>query len=143
MSLSEDMFFLQVNSDFNALSDVLNWFEKVISPRLSPNLSLSCQLALSEGFTNVVTHAHQDLPATTPVNLEVSFLSRALEIRIWDCGKPFDLETTISQVKLEDSGSAEKEHGRGLIFLKELTDEVRYFRDEQGKNCLLLRKEIN
>ena len=143
MSLSEARFSLQVNSDFNALSDVLNWFEEEISPRLSQPLALSCQLALSEGFMNAVAHAHQGLPATTPVSLEVSFPSHFLEIKIWDCGKPFDLETRIAQVELEDGSSAEKENGRGLIFLKKLTDEIRYFRDNQGQNCLVLRKEIN
>lgn len=141
-STTEDIFSLQVNTDLNALSDVLNWFEAVTNPRLPPSLSWQCQLALSEGFTNAVSHAHQNLPPTTPIDLEVSFVFNHLEIKIWDWGEPFDLKGIMTQARIEESQSINNERGRGLIILRQAVDHIDYIRDEKGRNCLILGKEI-
>ena len=142
VSPTKDVFCLQVNTSFNSLSEVLNWFETITTQRLSPELSFQCQLALSEGFTNAVSHAHKSLPETTPIDLKVSFFSDSLEIKIWDWGEPFDLETRLAQTRSEDCQSLDFEQGRGLILIKQAIDQIHYLRNEQGQNCLVLEKKL-
>lgn len=134
---------LQVRTDLNALSEVLQWFEQFNLPSFPANLWWQCQTALAEGFTNAVRHAHCHLPDTTPIDIEVEIRDRYLEMRIWDWGKPFDLEAKLEAICQEPFDPLEKENGRGLIFMKKLTDEVCYTRTPDQRNCLLMRKKIS
>lgn len=138
---------LRVNTSLIALEEVLQWFEQLASPLLPSDSFYKCQIALTEGFTNVVRHAHEGLPETTPIDLEVKVFSNVIEMRIWDWGQPFDL-----QKKLESALKRQldplldpldmDEGGRGLIFMSKLTDELSYIRQENGQNCLVLKKNI-
>lgn len=135
---------LQVKTDLEALTEVWQWFEQFTSPLLPQMFWWECEVALTEGFTNVVRHAHQHLPQTTPIEIEVKVFAHYLEIRIWDWGKPFDLHSKLQSLRQEDPTSVEisdiKEDGRGLIFMKQLMDELDYLRLSDGRNCLVLRK---
>ena len=95
---------LVVSSDLNALEEVLSWYDGIDSSLISNKVWLQCQLALVEGFTNAVRHAHKDLPTDTLVDLEIKRYANFLEIRIWDRGHPFDLIA-----KLEEMGNNEDE----------------------------------
>ena len=57
------------------------------------------QLAVAEGFTNAVRHAHKGLPLETPIKLEVTVFNERLEIKIWDYGQPFDLEARVKEFR--------------------------------------------
>ena len=133
---------LHVETDLNALTEVLQWFEAFTSPLLPQPLQSQCQLAFVEGFTNAVRHAHHYLPQTTPIELELKLFAHCLEMRIWDKGQPFDfhaqLREALDHQKNDDPLS--REGGRGLIFMHQLTDELSYLREPDERNCLLLRK---
>jgi len=134
---------LQVETDLNAVTEVLKWFEEFTSPVLPQEFCLPCKLALDEGFTNVVRHAHQGLPKTTPIDLELRIFNHCLEMRIWDYGPPFDFQETLQKrLCLSPSDQLEQEGGRGLIFMHKLMDELSYLRLSDQRNCLLLRKSI-
>jgi len=49
---------LTVNSDLDQLEAVLNWFDRLSDPGVPTDLWMQAQLALVEGFTNAVRHAH-------------------------------------------------------------------------------------
>ena len=132
----------QVNTSLMALEEVLHRFEELTSPFLSSELLYKCQIALTEGFTNVVRHAHQGLPETTPVELEVKVFSHLIEMRIWDWGQPFDFQKTLESAQKMHVDPLEHEGGRGLIFMSKLTDELSYIRQENGQNCLIMKKTI-
>lgn len=83
---------LQVNSDLGALEDVLAWYQGLENQPIPKSIWWQCQIALAEGFTNAVNHAHKDLPCTTPIDLRVSVFDEFIEICIWDYGPPFDLQ---------------------------------------------------
>lgn len=138
---------LRVKSDLNSLNQVLQWFEQFCfqnrrelswladrSDRL--NLALDqLKLALDEGFTNAVRHAHEDLPPETPIDIELTLCDEGLEIRIWDRGGPFDPDT------LEEfKPGTLQQGGVGWFLMRRLTDQVVYERDRDGKNCLILIK---
>ncbi len=136
-------FHLRVKTELEALKDVLQWFETVIFPSLPQKTGWQCEVALVEGFTNAVRHAHYDLPTTTPIDLEVKLFNNFLEMRIWDRGKPFDLKAKLKASPDLSSSPLEKEGGRGLQFMKRLTDEMQYLNLPNRRNCLLMRKKYS
>ena len=105
---------LQVNSELQALEQVLDWYEQLNNQPIPQQVFQQCQLVLAEGFTNVVRHAHQGLPSETPIELEVAVFKESLEIRIWDYGQPFDLEAKLNELKEIDRDLLQGEGGRIL-----------------------------
>ncbi|MBW4536969.1 MAG: ATP-binding protein [Pleurocapsa minor HA4230-MV1] len=130
---------LQVKTELESLKEVLQWFEGLVFPLVPQKMGWQCEVALVEAFTNAVRHAHQNLPETTPIDLEVKLLPNFLEMRIWDRGQPFDLKAKLRKSEREAS-SIEKEGGRGLQFIKKLTDELQYLNLPNHRNCLVMRK---
>jgi serine/threonine-protein kinase RsbW len=137
-----DHFQLEVRSEITALQQVLYWFERFIMPLLPKQQGWQCELALTEAFTNVVRHAHHNLPSNTPIELEVDIDRDSLEMRVWDWGIPFDLRLHLQELEVNRLASWEKEGGRGLHLLDRLTDELYYFRAGDRRNCLVMRKKI-
>ena len=133
---------LQVKTELEALKDVLQWFEGLVFPLVPQKMGWQCEVALVEAFTNAVRHAHQDLPPATPIDLEVQLLPNFLEMRLWDQGEPFDIQAKLRKGEREAS-LMEKEGGRGLHFIKKLTDELQYLNLPNHRNCLVMRKKYS
>lgn len=93
---------LQVSSDLNSLTNVLEWFELLEDLSLPTQTWFEFQLALVEGFTNAVRHAHKHLPVETPIQLEIIVFEERLEFRIWDCGPYFDFDAKIQEFTVGD-----------------------------------------
>jgi serine/threonine-protein kinase RsbW len=138
-----DHFQLEVQSEITALQQVLYWFERFIMPLLPKQLGWQCELVLTEAFTNAVRHAHRHLPSNTPIELEVEIDRDSLEMRVWDWGIPFDLDRHKQNLAAESPDSWQKEGGRGLDLIDRLTDELYYFREDDRRNCLVMRKKID
>lgn len=134
---------LQVFSDLEELTQVLSWFDQFNYPTLPHTVWLQCQLALAEGFTNAVRHAHKG-QATVPIDIEVILRDspehqrnhRTLELRIWDFGAEFNLSQAIQTPEV--AGDAES--GRGLKLMSKLADVLTYTRVANNRNCLLIIK---
>jgi len=142
-NLEAKQYHLQVQTELEALKEVLNWFEGLVFPLVSQKMGWQCEVALVEAFTNAVRHAHCGLPQSTPIDLEVELLPNFLEMRIWDKGESFNLEEKLLKGEREanSSKSMEKEGGRGLQFIKKLTDELQYLNLPNRRNCLIMRKK--
>ncbi|MEG3972619.1 ATP-binding protein [Microcoleus sp. T2B6] len=93
---------LQVNTDVNALTQVLLWFEQLKYLSLPNEVWCKFQLALAEGFTNAVRHAHKKLPVETPVQLEIMVFNGRLELKVWDCGPCFDFDAKLKEIRAAD-----------------------------------------
>lgn len=93
---------LQVYTDLNALSRVLEWFEQLKNLSLPNEVWWKFQLALAEGFTNAVRHAHKNLPVETPVQLEIIVFNGRLELKVWDCGPYFDFDSKLKETLAAD-----------------------------------------
>ncbi|MBD2577903.1 ATP-binding protein [Oscillatoria sp. FACHB-1406] len=134
---------LQLKTELGALNEILQRFEQMVTPLISEEQYWQCQIALAEGFTNAVRHAHKDLPLTTTIEVEVKVVPEYLEIRIWDWGQPFDLHAKLRELNcsLEDP-LGQGEGGRGLFFMSKLTDELSYTRGSDARNCLVMRKYL-
>jgi serine/threonine-protein kinase RsbW len=129
---------IAVSTDLSLLSQVLVWFDQFKQAALPYAVWLQCQLALAEGFTNAVRHAHQGKPSETPIEIEVSTRSEAIEIRIWDQGSGFDLEKSLSKIPAFVDLLAEG--GRGLKIIEKSSDVFSYTRTTDDRNCLLIVK---
>ncbi len=133
------LFCLRNSEEFPWLKDQLN----------------ALNLALAEGFTNAVRHAHRGLPQETPIEIVLSLWSekslsyvqskslptrdrQRLEIRIWDHGPPFDPDSLE-----EPQPGTLRQGGYGWFLLRRLADRVIYERDPNGHNCLLIVKFCN
>jgi serine/threonine-protein kinase RsbW len=134
---------LTVHSNLTVLNHVQKWFEKFwlqhnsieSSIEASPDYQLyRLNLALAEGFTNAVRHAHSGLSSDTSIDIQVALDADRMEIRIWDWGQPFDP----NNIREPQPGTLQ-EGGYGWFLLRRLADEVSY--DRQGqRNCLRIVK---
>ena len=110
---------LEILTNLNEINRVLEWFEKFESNNLAADMVWKVRIALIEGFTNAVRHAHKNKPESTPIIIDGLLFSEQLEIRIWDCGEEFDLAKLISTV--EETYPEPEEHDAhwgGTIFRK-------------------------
>jgi serine/threonine-protein kinase RsbW len=133
---------LKVKSDLTVQAQVQKRFERFYSTYISKIHSSDdrfnrLNLALAEGFSNAVRHAHQELPSETLIEIELAVGHERIEIRIWDQGKPFDP----NEVEEPLPGTL-CEGGYGWFLLRRLADRVVYERCEDGRNCLLISSSI-
>lgn len=125
-------------SDLKALDQVLTWFDQFNQPSIPKKVWLQCQLALAEGFTNAVRHAHKNLPTNVLIDIEVTLFPQALELRIWDQGPPFDLEKRVQE--FEKTVDEQAGGGRGIYLLQKIADKLSYTRTSDNRNGLLIVK---
>jgi serine/threonine-protein kinase RsbW len=131
---------LIVNSQLEDLSAVQHWFYTFCS---TPDVAMpwlksqfdQLNLALAEGFTNAVRHAHVHLPKDTPIGIELSLWADHIEMRIWDQGQPFNPDAL-----QEPKPGTLREGGYGWFLLRRLADNIRYERSQDGRNCLWIVK---
>lgn len=135
-------FRLQVATELDNLIPVLQWFETNTQLFLPEAVIWQCKVVLAEGFTNTVRYAHQNLPPTTPIDLELTVFPQSLEMRIWDRGQPFDLSKKLEEIKQSPIDPLDKESDRGLLFMQALTNGLQYIRLEDNRNCLIMYKKL-
>ena len=131
---------LTVKSDLKLLNLVQQWFEQFCQENLlqlgwSESQLYRLNLALAEGFTNAVRHAHHALPPETTIEIEVSLWINRLEIKIWDYGKPFNPDAIA-----EPKPGTLQVGGYGWFLLRRLVDKVAYERSTDERNCLIIVK---
>jgi serine/threonine-protein kinase RsbW len=129
---------IHVNTDLNELSNILEWFQGLDQQSVSVEDWMECQIALAEGFTNVVRYAHQALPPQTLIEIDVNFHPNHVEMQIWDCGPPFSLMEELDRCSAEVTDSSTS--GRGLMLLQKIANELDYRRVDEVRNCLFLIK---
>lgn len=117
---------LSVSSHLEELAAVQQWFQSRIfflaegSPWIMEQFD-QLNLALAEGFTNAVRHAHVNLPSSTPIEIELIVAPKQVEIRIFDRGDPFDPDSLG-----EPQPGILREGGYGWFLLRRLADQVTY-----------------
>ncbi|WP_017293614.1 ATP-binding protein [Geminocystis herdmanii] len=138
MNISQQVNF-QVKTDVSDLKEVLRQFEAVKQDWVNQKDWLQCQLALAEGFTNAVRHAHKNKPSDTPIDIEISVTQEEINIRIWDYGQPFQLTSIAKKISPSSDLAG---GGRGIQILQKIADELSYDHHEDDRNCLLIKKNL-
>ncbi len=131
---------IEVSSDLNALNLVLLQFNQIYQDQIPFRDWLQCRLALAEGFTNAVRHAHKNLSPNIPIKIEVILKKTAMEIRIWDYGAAFDLHEFIAETSRQNQDWLKS--GRGIPILNKICDRLEYYRTEDQQNCLVIVKKF-
>jgi serine/threonine-protein kinase RsbW len=126
---------IQFNTDLSYVADVLDWFKQFDQVPLPHAVWLECQIALAEGFTNAVRHAHASKAPETPIEIEIFISDRAIELKIWDSGSGFNITESLNDPQMDQTA----EHGRGIKIIGKIADRVSYTRIEQ-RNCLIITK---
>ncbi|TAF52911.1 MAG: ATP-binding protein [Oscillatoriales cyanobacterium] len=133
-------------SDLGLLVELQGWFENFCQqhPLLVQwdiTQRYRFKLAMVEGFTNTVRHAHQHLPSETEIEAEIALWvtpqAARLTFRIWDCGAPFDP----TQLEEPEPGTLQL-GGYGWFLLRRLCDRVTYDRGEDDRNCLTISNPV-
>ncbi|MEH2058556.1 MAG: anti-sigma regulatory factor [Nostoc sp.] len=131
--------YLKVNTDLTASPQVLSWFEQMNQPPIpDKQIWWQCQTLLMEGFTNIVEHAHINLPIETPIEIEAVRFDEYIEIRICSQGEPFDLEQKLRQTtEFEENDQG---RGRGLKIMSTIADKLSYEPTVDNRYCLFIIK---
>jgi serine/threonine-protein kinase RsbW len=140
---------LRVDTNLSKITQVLDWFAQFNHPPLGNDLWLQAKIALVEGFTNAVQHAHETLPQQTPIDLTVTVLADKLEISIWDQGPAFDLDGLIERVGQEHSDPLARDAHWGAVLFHKLRNQYGWQIDYRcpektlsDRNRLILQKEF-
>lgn len=138
---------IQVKTDLGELDQVLQWFEQFNQPPISYDLWMQGKLVLIEGLTNAIRHAHQNLPQSTPIDLDVKVFSNQLELSVWDEGPAFDFEALLARVGREHSDPLERDAHWGGVLMRKLREKycwtIQYAcpaHSATHRNCLLIQK---
>lgn len=116
----------------------LDWYDQLKQPQIPLRTWLELQTVLGEGFDNVLKYAHKELPANTPIDLELNISSHTLILQIWDRGPGLDNPDKIFK-SLEDVDlMAEGERGFGIM--SQFTDFISYNPTLDQRQCLIAIK---
>lgn len=97
----------------------------------------SLELAVNEAACNIMKHAYHGRGDRWIYMEGEAFPSRVM-IRLYHLGDPFD-PSGLAPPSLDGS----RESGFGTYIISKSTDDVRYYRDERGMNCISLVKMRN
>jgi serine/threonine-protein kinase RsbW len=112
-------FTLTMPSELRMLSIARSFVEAVCQAHhLDRSLVHSLVLVTGEAFTNIVRHAHRDVP-TAQLELRLQILGDAVALTFEDQGAPFDLDAVPSLAP----GDL-RIGGRGVYLMRTLMDEL-------------------
>jgi PAS domain S-box-containing protein len=92
------------------------------------------ELAVNEAASNIMKHAYHGR-ADQWIHLEAEAFPGQVSIRLHHFGDPFD-PSVVTPPALDGS----RESGFGIYLITRSVDDVRYYRDARGRNCIALRK---
>jgi serine/threonine-protein kinase RsbW len=97
-------------------------------------------LAVDEACSNIIKHAYQ-LDESGIINIKLSLEDSTLKIEIEDYGQPFK-NSNVNEPNINDYYKEHKKGGWGLYLIKKIMNFVSYNRTNDGKNYLVLIKNV-
>lgn len=95
------------------------------------------ELAVNEAASNIMKHAYHGRTHHW-IHIEAEAFRDRISIRLRHLGEPFD-PSAAAPPALDGS----RDSGFGAYIITRSVDEVRYYRDERGRNCVVLVKQRN
>jgi sigma-B regulation protein RsbU (phosphoserine phosphatase) len=131
---------LDIKSDLNELARVREFAGSFCTRAASEFLDRSridlIELAVNEAVVNVIEHAYQNA-TDKPVRLEARRFPGQIVFRLYDWGQPFD-PAAVPPPAFDGS----KDHGFGVYIIEQAVDQIEYTRDENGRNCAIMRIDL-
>ena len=129
---------LEISSDLKELCRardfVRDFCRTVPAGHLDEDESAELELAVNEAASNIMKHAYHGR-TDQRIQLDAQALPGRISIRLHHLGDSFD-PAAVSPPVLDGS----RESGFGVYLINNSVDEVRYSRDERGRNCIGLVK---
>jgi anti-sigma regulatory factor (Ser/Thr protein kinase) len=101
---------------------------------LDPDRVAELELAVNEAASNVMKHAYHGR-TDQRIHLEAEAFPDRVAVQLHHLGDPFD-----PSVVPPPSFDGSRESGFGVYLITRSVDDVRYYRDERGGNCIALIK---
>ena len=105
--------------------------------RLHEDDEAQLELAVNEAASNIMKHAYHGR-ADQRIQLEAEAFPDRVSIRLHHLGDSFD-PAAVAPPALDGT----RESGFGIYLIRNSVDDVRYSRDERGRNCITLVKVLN
>ena len=129
---------MTINSDLRQLHEarefVHSFCERLPRPWLGQASTFCLELAINEAASNIMRHAY-DGRTDQSIYLEADAYSDYVAIRLRHHGKAFTPEPATPP-----SFETCRQSGFGLYLLSQCVDEIRYYQDSLGMNCISLTK---
>jgi sigma-B regulation protein RsbU (phosphoserine phosphatase) len=129
---------LEVSSALSQLVLVREFAERFCRalppPALTEDSIAQLQLAVTEAASNIVRHAYRGHVGQL-IWIEADAFADRVVLRLYHTGESFDPK----QVP-PPAFDGSREGGFGVYIIAQSVDEVSYFRDERGRNCICLIK---
>jgi PAS domain S-box-containing protein len=129
---------LEIRSDLRELRRAREFMRSFCGALAGPPMSkddvAKLELAVTEAGSNIITHAYHGR-ADQFIQLEAEAFTNQILLRLHHLGDSFDPRS--AWLPPLDSS---RESGFGLFLLSGSVDEIRYYRDERGRNCIALTK---
>lgn len=126
---------LAISSDLKELATARDFVEQMASKGvLSEDKVSSLKRAVSEAASNIIIHAYDRRPDRR-IELDVEVFADRVVVRLHHLGMSFD-PAQVSAPKFDGS----QEGGFGIYIIAQSVDEVRYYVDDRGRNCIALVK---
>jgi serine/threonine-protein kinase RsbW len=132
---------LQITAHLDELLQVRQFVEETaVSFTNDPQVISDIVLAVDEAVTNIIRHGYQLQVGT--IEITISYQSNRLEIRLRDEAPAFD-PTQMDPPDQNIPLSQRKPGGLGVFMMRQLTDDLQYQPLADGRNELLLVKQID
>lgn len=126
---------LTISSDLKELATARNFIQEMASEGvLSAERVNALKRAASEAVSNIMIHAYDRRPDRR-IELDAEVFTDRVVVRLHHLGMSFDPQK-VAPPKLDGS----QEGGFGMYIIAQSVDEVRYYIDDRGRNCIALVK---
>jgi PAS domain S-box-containing protein len=128
---------IEIRSDLKELSrarEFVRTFCRHLPSPVNEDSVGALELAVNEAASNIMKHAYHGRTDQW-VRLEAEAFPNQISFRLHHLGDPFE-PSAVSPPALDGS----QESGFGMYLITQCVDEVRYCRDERGRNCVALVK---
>ena len=129
---------LEISSDLNELARARAFVREVCrtlpGPALEEESVSQLELAVTEAASNVMRHAYRGRPEQL-IQLDAEVFADRIVLRLHHLGETFDP----GAVKTP-AFDGTQDGGFGMYIIAQSVDDVQYYRDERGRNCISLVK---
>ena len=133
---------ITVPAESTALETVNTFIQEKLESITCPKRTrMQMMLAVEEIFVNISSYAYHPEVGQAEVGVDIDGDPPTVTIRFLDQGRPFNpLEKPDADITL--SAQEREIGGLGILLVKKIMDQVDYAY-ENGKNILIIKKEIN
>jgi anti-sigma regulatory factor (Ser/Thr protein kinase) len=129
---------LEISSDLNELGRARAFVREVCrtlpGPALEEESVSQLELAITEAASNVMRHAYRGRPEQL-IQLDAEVFADRIVLRLHHLGETFD-PAAVKTPAFDGT----QDGGFGMYIISQSVDDVQYYRDERGRNCISLVK---